>query len=149
MNKDYILREMTIEDVCEVENLEQECFSLPWSKNAIIESLSLQHSVFVVAVLEGEIIGYGGVYVVCGEAEITNIAVGSKYRKQGVGRAIVERIVEESVKRDSDTILLEVRESNMAAIHLYEKCGFEKIGTRKNFYEKPVENAVIMWKKVQ
>lgn len=140
---------MTIEDVDAVEKLEKQCFSLPWSKEAILESFSQQHAVFVVAQLDERIVGYGGVYVLYDEAEITNIAVDSNYRKMGVGGALLSEIVNESVQKGAKTILLEVRESNIAAINLYEKHGFEKIGTRKNFYEKPLEDAVIMWKKEQ
>lgn len=149
MHKDFIICEMTTEDVPMVAAIEQECFALPWSENALLESLALSHSIFVVAKQNDEVIGYGGVYVVCEEAEITNIAVTTKCRKLGVGQAIVEKIIEESIAKGAKTILLEVRQSNEPAIHLYEKCGFERIGTRKNFYEKPVEDAVIMWKQEQ
>jgi len=147
MLKDIEIQEMTTEDVPWVAELEKECFSLPWSEKALLDSLSLSYSAFLVAKSGDKVAGYGGVYITQDEAEITNIAVRSEYRQCGIGRMIVEGIVEECAKRDVSTIILEVRQSNLPAISLYKKCGFEEIGTRKNFYEKPVENAVIMWKR--
>ncbi len=138
---------MTKADVDEVAYIERECFSLPWSKEALIESLELPHSMFIVAKIGGEIVGYGGVYITYDEAEVTNIAVKSEYRKQGIGRMLVDGVVSQAQERGANTIVLEVRESNLPAISLYEKCGFENIGIRKDFYERPVENAVIMWKR--
>lgn len=149
MLKDYYLREMTAEDGADVAKIELECFSLPWSEEALIASLQQNYSYFVVACTDESIIGYGGVYVVAGEAEIINIAVKSEYRGKGVGKELVMALLQEAKKRDAKNTFLEVRESNINAIALYEKCGFKKNGIRKNFYEKPVENAVIMWKKEQ
>ncbi len=140
---------MTIEDVPQVALIEKECFSLPWSEEALKASLIQNYSYFVVAEVDNDIVGYGSVYVVVGEAEIINIAVKESYRGNGVGKVIVMSLIKEAKHRGAKKFFLEVRESNVTAIHLYEKCGFEKNGIRKNFYEKPIENAVIMWKNEQ
>ncbi len=149
MFKDVVLREMTVDDALAVEELEKECFSLPWSAQALVASLNQSYSYFVVACIGEDIVGYGSVYVVAGEAEIINIAVKSTHRSNGVGKKLVMELLAEAGRRDAKRAFLEVRESNLPAIALYEKCGFEKNGIRRNFYEKPVENAVIMWKNEQ
>lgn len=149
MHKDFILREMTSDDAVAVAEIEKECFSLPWSAEALVASLQQNYSYFVVACVGEDIVGYGGVYVVAGEAEIINVAVKSAYRGNGIGKELVMALLAEAVNRNAKTAFLEVRESNHTAIALYERCGFEKNGIRKNFYEKPVENAVIMWKNEQ
>lgn len=146
MNKTYFLREMKNEDADAVAMIEQECFSLPWSKEALLASMSQSYSYFVVAKTDDDIAGYGAIYVVAGEGEIINIAVKGEYRRCGIGEAIVKDLLHEGKVRQAEKVFLEVRESNDAAIALYERCGFEKQGIRKNFYEKPIENAVIMWK---
>jgi len=146
MNKTYFLSEMKNEDADAVAMIEQECFSLPWSKEALLASMAQSYSYFVVAKTEDDIAGYGAIYVVAGEGEIINIAVKGEYRRCGIGEAIVKDLLQEGKKRQAEKVFLEVRESNVAAIALYERCGFEKQGIRKNFYEKPTENAVIMWK---
>ena len=137
---------MVTEDVKKVAMIEQECFSLPWSEEALLESMLQNYSYFVVAQAGEDIAGYGAIYVVAGEGEIINIAVKSDCRRNGIGEAIVKALLVESEKRQAESVILEVRQSNESAISLYERCGFEKQGIRKNFYEKPVENAVIMWK---
>ncbi len=149
MQSRYKIREMTIKDIEAVAFLELECFSVPWSKEALEESFAQSHSYFVVAEIDEIIVGYGGVYILYEDAEITNIAVTPLCRKQGIGELLVKDIIRSAVEKGAKSILLEVRQSNVAAIGLYEKCGFETIGTRKNFYEKPVEDAVIMWNKKQ
>lgn len=137
---------MQPEDVKQVALIESQTFSMPWSEEAFFDSLALPHTIFVVAEEQGEIAGYCGMYTSFQEGEIVNVAVAEKYRRQGVAGRMLEFLFFESLKKEVSSFFLEVRESNTAAIGLYECFGFRQIGLRKNFYEKPREHALIMWK---
>lgn len=141
-----IVRRMEQKDIPKVADIERECFSIPWSEKAFEDSLALTYGHFLVADIEGEIAGYVGMYQAADEGDITNIAVSPVYRRRGVAAELITYLIEEGIRNQLVCINLEVRESNSAAISLYEKYGFENLGIRKNFYEKPVENAVIMKK---
>ena len=145
---EYKIVEMTSEHISEIALLEKGCFSSPWSENSLSEELNNESSHFIVAVSDN-VLGYIGVQEICGEAYITNIAVFKEYRKSGIGRNLLKSAIDGAVSRNCEFITLEVRESNTSAIALYSSQGFVKEGIRKNFYEMPVENAVIMWKHEQ
>lgn len=140
------VRKMDFKDIPCVADIEGESFSMPWSEKSFEESLKLDYGCFLVAELEEKIVGYAGMYTVVDEGDITNIAVSSEYRRRGVATALLTALVEEGRKQKLCGINLEVRESNNVAVLLYERFGFENLGTRRNFYEKPVENALIMRK---
>ena len=142
-----IVRKMQPEDLFQVCEIEKDNFSLPWSEKSFLESMERNDTVFLVALNGEEVAGYLGCYCVAGEGEITNVAVKSSYRRQGIGVKLLETLYEEAKVLHTQEFFLEVRESNEAAIGLYSRQGFVKEGVRKNFYEKPVENAVIMWKR--
>lgn len=128
----------------ELARLEQECFSHPWSRQALAEELSNSAAVFLVAV-EGEAVaGYAGMHVVCGEGYIDNIAVFSHARRKGVGRGLVQALIEWMGQHDGLFLTLEVRPSNEAAVLLYRSVGFEEAGRRKGFYEDPKEDALLL-----
>ena len=94
---------------------------------------------------EGEkLLGYVGVYCAAGEGEITNVAVAQAARRRGIGRALLEALLRELAHRNISRVVLEVRVSNEPAIRLYGQYGFVVVGTRRNFYEKPVEDAYVM-----
>ena len=151
---------MTKEHIPQVAEIERQSFSVPWSEAAFLESFSYDHSVFFVALEymavdnerepEGKnrVAGYVGMYKALNEGEITNIAVNPRYRGKGVGTALMNFLIDYAKRSNIDTLFLEVRESNHTAIHLYEKAGFCSVGIRKNFYEKPVENAIVMHMKL-
>lgn len=141
------IREMMPEDVPAVAALERECFSEPWSENAYLSTLANENAVYLVAETEsGEVAGICGLLDILGEGDISNVAVAEPFRRQ----KIAERMLAELLKRGKDrgitAFTLEVRASNEAAIRLYEKFGFVSEGRRKNFYEKPREDALILWK---
>ena len=144
---DIIVRKMQPEDLLQVCEIEKDNFSLPWSEKSFLESMERDDTLFLVALDREEVAGYLGCYCVAGEGEITNVAVKSSYRRQGVGGKLLETLYEEAKALHTQEFFLEVRESNEAAIGLYSRQGFVKGGVRKNFYEQPVENAVIMWKR--
>ena len=147
-NSDILIREASIDDAKYISYIEDECFSLPWSEKSLSESMALDNYIFLLAVVDYEISGYIGLYIAIDEGDITNIAVKEKYRKQGIANKLLEVMIERCKQRKIININLEVRESNFAAIKLYEKFGFENLGIRKNFYEKPLENAMIMQKHI-
>ena len=144
---EIIVRKMQPEDLLQVCEIEKDNFSLPWSEKSFLESMERNDTLFLVALNGEEVAGYLGCYCVAGEGEITNVAVKSSYRRQGIGGKLLETLYEEAKVLHTQEFFLEVRESNEAAIGLYSRQGFVKEGVRKNFYEKPVENAVIMWKR--
>lgn len=146
-NNEIKIRFMETEDIPQVYEIEKRSFSIPWSEKSFLESIALPHAIFLVAEDGKQILGYCGMYKVFGEGDITNIAVLPEYRGMGVGTGLLKEMIGYASERGILDITLEVRESNKGAIHLYRKFGFENVGIRKNFYEKPTENAVIMWKR--
>lgn len=139
-----MIRRMTAADVSSVAELEARIFSVPWSVQGFADTLYREDVLFFVAYEEEKLLGYAGVYCTADEGEITNIAVSPLARRHGVGRALMETLANALADRQIDRIVLEVRVSNEAAIRLYEQMGFAVVGTRKNFYEKPLEDAYVM-----
>ena len=142
-----LVRKMQPEDLPKVCEIEKDNFSLPWSENSFLESMERNDTIFLTALVDEEVAGYVGCYCISGEGEITNVAVKDTYRRMGIGGKLLEELYKEAELLECREFLLEVRESNEAAIGLYTRQGFVKEGIRKNFYEQPVENAVIMWKR--
>lgn len=122
--------------------LERQCFSSPWSKEDLSMQLQNPNARFLVALEENQVVGYLGIHIVCGEGYVTNIAVLPQYRRKGIAKALLQKVMLEQM----DFISLEVRKSNRAAISLYESLGFENVGERKKFYSNPVEDGIIMTK---
>lgn len=141
-----VIRLMEAGDIPGVALLEKEIFTMPWSEKSFAEALE-QKSLYLVAEAEGELLGYCGCYLIMEEADVNQVAVRECARGRGIGRALMVRLSEELGKRKIGSITLEVRKSNTAAIRLYESVGFVCEGVRKNFYEKPTEDALIMWKR--
>lgn len=129
-------------DIKQIADLEKQCFSSPWSENAILESM--RHGAVFFKALSPGFAGYIGVTAVAGEGYINNVAVVTSLRGTGIGSLLIDRAV--TFTRDSqlDFISLEVRTSNFAAISLYSKAGFKKEGIRRNFYENPREDGAVM-----
>lgn len=140
------IREMKEEDLPQVTEIEKKCFSLPWSEKSYRDFLQREDTVFLTAEdsRTGRVAGYCGVLLVPDEGDITNVAVDPDRRREGTGTLLVKELVRRSAERGSVILFLEVRKSNLAAVRLYEKEGFAKIGSRKNYYEKPTEDAWIM-----
>ena len=152
-----LIRKMTPQDIPAVVEIEKQCFSLPWSHKSFEDSLNRNDTLFLVCeveehesnacnVIENDsfIAGYMGLYLSFDEASVTNVAVSPMFRKRGYGEALVAKAKETAKKAGAECIFLEVRESNIPALSLYKKFGFEELGIRKKFYEHPVEDAIIM-----
>lgn len=135
---------MTSETVEEVERLERQCFSSPWSLDSLMNELKNPLAVFLTARADGEITGYAGMHHVVDEGYITNIAVSPDCRRRGIARALVKSLIGYGLENKLRMVTLEVRESNQAAISLYRSLGFKETGRRKSFYTKPLEDGVIM-----
>lgn len=144
MNKDISFSPITKEAASELAQLDKECFSLPWSQKQFYEDAQNPLAYYALARIDGELAGYCGIYSVADEGQITNIAVAKKFRRMGVAKAILDKITEYAVLNGLSVITLEVRESNEAAINLYLKKGFERVGYRKGYYHDPDEGAVLM-----
>lgn len=132
--------------VKEIALIEKMCFTTPWSEKGIGDELSNPFAFFFVALSNGVVAGYIGAHNIVGEVYITNVAVNPDFRKKGIGTALVEHLLSVSLNEQADFVTLEVRKSNNSAIALYEKAGFQVVGERKDFYELPKENAILMTK---
>ncbi len=146
---DYKFRRMTASDIEAVYNIEVKSFSTPWSIDSFekeIKENRLAH--YSVVECEGEVIAYGGMWIIVDEAHVTNIAVIPEYRKKGVGSFLVKNMIKMAEELDVHSMTLEVRISNHSAINLYEKYGFERSGVRPKYYKENNEDALIMWKKL-
>lgn len=143
---DLIFEKMAEQHISSVTEIEKQSFSTPWSEAALSEELSNKFARFFVALLNGKVVGYIGSHNVLGEVYITNVAVFPEHRNKGIGEKLIKKLVETVQGENAGFVTLEVRKSNVSAIKLYEKCGFCAVGERKNFYEKPCEDAVLMTK---
>ena len=140
-------RRMKAEDVPEISRLEREAFSMPWSEEDFEGMIRSENARYYVAEKEGAILGGCGLYIVLEEASITNVVIRREARNQGVGTELMRHMMEMCGRDGVKAFTLEVRVSNKAAIHMYEKVGFVSEGIRPGFYEKPAEDAMIMWKR--
>lgn len=141
------IRPMEKADVEIISRLEEETFSMPWSRDAFLEMITKEDAGYYVAEKNGRVIGGCGVLMAAGEGNITNVVVDKKERNKGIGTKMLQYLIEDGYKKGLEAFTLEVRVSNAAAIHVYEKLGFLSEGIRPNFYEKPTEDAMIMWKR--
>lgn len=137
-------RRMEKMDVEAVAAVEAECFSEPWSRKQIEEAMERPEYLYAVAEKEGSVVGYCAILQVAGEGQITNVAVTRECRGLHIGRELVKRAISFSRKKGNQEFTLEVRKGNEAAIALYHSLGFTEDGIRKDFYRKPVEDALLM-----
>jgi len=117
----------------------------PWSEQAFVNELTNPQSLFRVALENGEVVGYGGIWMCIDEAHVTTLATHPDHRRKGIGRRLMVDLLQESKKLGMVCSTLEVRKSNEAAIKLYENLGFQSVSVRKGYYPDNKEDAVIMW----
>ncbi len=141
-----IVRKMTEQDVPSIAQLEKACFSDPWSEKSIASELSNPLSSWFVAADDEDVLGYVGSQSVLDGADMMNIAVSPHARRQGVAVALINALIGELKTRGVKFLMLEVRQSNVPAISLYEKLGLSQVGVRRNYYRNPKENALILRK---
>ena len=133
--KNIIFDTLKPEYVSGIAGIEKLCFKTPWSENQIKNEIDNPLTVYSIALLNGNVVAYGGYWSVAGDAQITNIAVHPEYQGKKLGSKILENLLNTANSRGESQLTLEVRESNIKAINLYKKYGFEIVGTRKNYYE--------------
>lgn len=137
-------RPATVDDLDYMENLEKLCFSCPASREQLERSLRDSAQVLLCAEFNGEFAGCADFSFVLDEGYIGNVAVLPALRGRGVGRCLVEAMLRDAAARELAFLTLEVRRSNEPARSLYASAGFEPVGERKNYYEKPKEDAILM-----
>lgn len=130
----------------QIEAIEQACFSMPWTRGQLAAQLDGDRHVFLAAVDGDRVLGYVGMMYVLDEGYIANVAVAPEARRQGIGRALISALLQRADELELSFVTLEVRPSNTAAVALYSAFGFEPVGRRKNYYDKPSEDALLMTK---
>ena len=137
---------MNADHLEEIERLERICFSRPWSKRMLAEELENACAAFLVAEdgESGAVVGYAGLLVVADEGYITNVAVFPEHRRRGIAAKIIDVYMNFARANGLAFLTLEVRPTNGAAIALYRSFGFEEVGRRKNYYDLPREDALIL-----
>ena len=136
---------MNADHLDEIAELERICFSTPWSRNMLAEELDNACSAFLVAEDDaGKVAGYAGIQVVLDEGYITNVAVRPECRRNGIAGKLLQVFLDFGQANHLAFLTLEVRASNYDAIALYGSRGFRSVGRRKNYYEHPKEDAIIM-----
>jgi len=144
-----MIRVMTVDDLDQVMLLELACFSVPWTREAFYKELTentLAH--YIVIEEDDQIIGYGGVWYIMDEGHITNVAIHPEHRKRGLGKILVDAMKKRAKESHLELMTLEVRVSNIAAITLYKRMGFDEAGIRPKYYTDNQEDALIMWVKL-
>lgn len=141
-----IFREMLVEDLDQVVDIERDLFSVPWTREGFLTYLIKKDTLFFVVEEKEKILGYCSMMTVLDEGDILNVAVDRQRQREGIGQFLVASMLRMAELQGMKQIHLEVRESNGTARRLYERLGFKEDGLRKNYYESPVENAVLMTK---
>ena len=129
--------------------LERLCFSRPWSRQALKEELTNPAACFLVGEEAGEMLGYAGMHCAAGECYVDNVAVFPEARRQGVGRKLMEALLQAAAARGGEFLSLEVRPSNLEALALYRGLGFREVGRRRRFYDDPVEDGLLLTKDLE
>ncbi len=137
---------MKSEHLDQVMQIEEECFSIPWSRTEFENELINQLAMYFVICEDTEVVGYGGMWHVVTEGHITNIAVKPDKRRKGYGKLLMEKLISVGKKKKMIGLTLEVRMNNTNAQRLYTSYGFKPEGIRKNYYADTKEDAIIMWK---
>ncbi len=140
----FVISDAAEKDAAEIARIEKLCFSTPWSQEMILSEMREPLSSFFVAVSDQKIIGYYGFLHILDELHILNVAVDPAFRMRGVGSSLIAHLIERAHALSARAVTLEVRESNLAAIKLYEKYGFVCAGVRPHYYTDK-ENALIYW----
>ncbi|MCM1065606.1 MAG: ribosomal protein S18-alanine N-acetyltransferase [Eubacterium sp.] len=141
------IRQLQEADIEPLSRIESESFSMPWSPQDFRDLLIRDYCIYLVALVDGEVAGCCGMTNLCQEGNIDNVVVAERFRNRGIASSMLAKLIVMGEEAGITAFTLEVRVSNAAAIHLYEKFGFVSEGIRPRFYEKPTEDAMIMWRR--
>ena len=140
-----LIRNMYEKDLKRVHEIECSIFSKPWTEADFKNSIEDHNNIYLIVEEQDDIVAYCGLWGVVGEGQINNVAVIKECRCLGIGRAMIATMLQLGREQGLEAFTLEVRISNLSAIALYHKLGFQDAGIRKNFYEEPTDDALIMW----
>lgn len=142
---DYSIVDAAVSHIAGIHRLEKECFSMPWTEEMLLHQLKDDRHEFIAAVCgDGTVLGYVGMMYVIDEGYISNVAVSPEFRRMGIADSLISALETIAQERGLSFLTLEVRASNLPAIRLYEKHGFLTVGRRRNYYEQPKEDALLM-----
>ena len=139
-----VIEDMKVEDLPEILSIESISFTTPWSETLFYNEIFKTIAVSRVAKIDGKVVGYLCANVILDEGHILNLAVHPEFRRLAIASSLIKEMIDIMGERDCRSVFLEVRISNEQARIMYEKFGFTLLGTRKNYYISPVEDAVIM-----
>lgn len=147
MSESVSYRKMTVADIDGVLKIEQEAFSLPWTRDAFVQEMTTNlHAYYLVAEDQGQqIVGFCGMWLVMDESHITNVAVTEQVKGQGIGEGLMREAIRVAKEHGAVLMTLEVRVSNTIAQNLYRKLDFQNGGIRKGYYSDNLEDALVMW----
>ena len=141
---EFRIVDVSAEHITQIEEIERKCFSRPWTVGQLRSQMRDAQHEFIAAVNDGRVLGYVGLMYVLDEGYISNVAVHPDARRQGIGDTLIDALAAKAAELELAFLTLEVRESNAPAIALYAKHGFHPVGKRKNYYDAPKEDAVLM-----
>ena len=144
MDRELTVREADRELLDAILAIENASFTCPWSEKSFLDAFDAETVTIYAAEEDGQLVGFSCLLVVEDEAEVLNIASAPEFRRRGAGQALLSRMLSDCEARGVSAVYLEVRESNAPARGLYQKSGFCEIGVRRNYYDRPKENAVLM-----
>ena len=145
MENELKFRRLQPTDAEQMAEIEKQCFAMPWSREDFWAEALNDNATYIIGLMDNKIVAYAGAWISFEEAQITNVAVHPDFRRQGIGTKLFKRLIEEVKTKGVTAITLEVRPSNNAALHLYEKFGLKSVGRRKHYYIDNDEDALIMW----
>ena len=141
---EFRIVDVSAKHIPQIEEIERECFSRPWTAEQLKSQMRDAQHEFIATMDGGRVLGYVGLMYVLDEGYISNVAVHPDARRQGIGDALIDALAAKAAELELAFLTLEVRESNAPAIALYAKHGFHPVGKRKNYYDAPKEDAVLM-----
>lgn len=145
MPNECLIRRMTIEDLDAVVAIEAATFAMPWSRESFTQELTRNVAArYLVAEVDGRVVGYGGAWIILDESHVTNIAIAEEARGKGYGRRLTEALMQYLSNLGAAYATLEVRRTNERAQTLYKSLGFVQVGWRKRYYEDNGEDAMLM-----
>jgi len=143
----YNIIDVSHDFITQIAELEKQCFSCPWTEEQLKTQLKDDRHEFIMALSDrGEVLAYVGMMYILDEGYISNVAVSPKYRRRGIADSVIASLLARCEALQLSFVTLEVRAGNTAAISLYSKHGFSPVGRRKNYYDLPKEDAILMTK---